>query len=135
MELKEFPNCCGAGIIIDLYYNSQIEEQLKAHILEAKANTWGILLGITNEEQSTTAAIMKKLGFRSLFEFNNPGKESWLILWMIDLEKVDAFKLKEPVTLQTTNPALQTTTPFTTDTPVQIHPDWSLLKSYFEGYQ
>lgn len=128
MELREFPNCCGAGLIMDLYYNSEIEQQLKDNILQAKANTWGILLGITNKDQINTAAIMEKLGFQKLFGFNNPGHESWLTLWMIDLEKVDAMTfpptVKEPITFK----------PFTS-IPVRS-PSWmvaeTLLKTHFE---
>lgn len=98
IELADFPMCCGAGVMINLYDqgNGTFEQQIKNAIIKAQNDQWGLLLAITNEDQEIAGPSLLKYGFIITKEFKNPKHDSHLTLWSLDLVSMNLSVLMEP---------------------------------------
>ena len=99
MDLYELPGCCGAAIIVDLYYERKwdsatkrmvedefaTQEQLHHLVLKAKNSSYGFVMAVINDAQAVMEPMLIKEHFELLKQTNNPMHSSNLKTWFLDL--------------------------------------------------
>lgn len=97
MKISQFPSCCGASIITELYptgtggfWNTRPNrektiERILQLICRGIQEQRGIIFAVTNSEQRYVADLLKKFKFKLLKRFYNPRTYSYLRMWQLSI--------------------------------------------------